>query len=110
MWSTLANHIRYDYSEILEHSQIILVYLGECHYVIFRKKRIPTHDESISKSNKTSHGRGKGRGHGNNTRMTTKKKTVCRSSNKKSQSVSPVVKHSQTLKSARKERFSIGGG
>ena len=38
--------------------------------------------------------------------MTTKKKTVCRSSNKKSQSVSPVVKHSQTLKSARKE---IGG-
>ena len=41
--------------------------------------------------------------------MTTKKKTVCRSSNKKSQSVSPVVKHSQTLKSARKERFGIGG-
>ena len=40
--------------------------------------------------------------------MTTKKKTVCRSSNKKSQSVSPVGKHSQTLKSARKECFGIG--
>ena len=33
---------------------------------------------------------------------------MCRSSNKKSQSVSPVGKHSQTLKSARKERFGIG--
>ena len=109
VWSTLANHIRYDYSEILEHSQIILVNLGERHYAIFRKKRIPTHDETISKSNKTSRGRGKGRRCGSNTRMTTKKKTVCRSSNKKSQSVSPVVKHSQTLKSARKECFGIGG-
>ena len=108
VWSTLANHIRYDYSEILEHSQIILVFLGERHYAIFRKKGNPVHDESSSKSNKTSRGRSRGRGRGSNTRMTTKKKTVCRSSNKKSQSVSPVGKHSQTLKSARKERFGIG--
>ena len=33
---------------------------------------------------------------------------MCRSSNKKSQSVSPVDKRSQTLESARKERFGIG--
>ena len=109
VWSTLANHIRYDYSEILEHSEIILVYLSEHHYAIFLKKRIPTHDESISKSTKTLRGRGKGRGRGSNTRMTTKKKTVCRTPHKKSQSVSQVVKHSQTLKSARKECFGIGG-
>ena len=108
VWSTLANHIRYDYSEILEHSQIILVFLGERHYAIFRKKGNPVHDESSSKSNKTSCGRSKGRGRGSNTRTTTKKKTVCRSKTKKSQSVSPVGKHSQTLKSARKERFGIG--
>ena len=108
VWSTLANHIRYDYFEILEHSQIILVFLGERHYAIFRKKGNPVHDESSSKSNKTSRGRSRGRGRGGNTRMTTKKKTVCRSSNKKSQSVSPVGKRSQTLKSARKECFGIG--
>ena len=108
VWSTLAKHIRYDYFEILEHSQIILVFLGECHYAIFRKKGNPFHDESSSKSNKTLHGRSRGRGRGGNTGMTTKKKTVCRSSNKKSQSVSPVGKRSQTLESARKEHFGIG--
>ena len=108
VWSTLANHIRYDYFEILEHSQIILVFLGERHYAIFRKKGNPVHDESSSKSNKTSRSRGRGRRCGSNTRTTTKKKTVCRSSNKKSQSVSPVGKRSQTLKSARKECFGIG--
>ena len=108
VWSTLANHIGYDYFEILEHSQIILVFLGERHYAIFRKKGNPVHDESSSKSNKTSHGRSRGRGRSGNTRTTTKKKTVCRSSNKKSQSVSPVGKRSQTLKSARKEHFGIG--
>ena len=108
MWSTLVNHIRYDDFKILEHSQIILLFLGECHYAIFCKKGKPVHDESSSKSNKTSHGRSRGRGRGGNTRTTIKKKTVCRSSNKKSQSVSPVGKSSQTLKSARKERFGIG--
>ena len=107
VWSTLANHIRYDYFEILEHSQIILVFLGERHYAIFHKKGNPVHDESSSKSNKISRGRGRGHRRGSNTRTTTKKKTVCRSSNKKSQSVSPVGKRSQTLKSARKERFGI---
>ena len=108
VWSTLAKHIQYDYFKILEHSQIILVFLGEHHYAIFHKKGNPVYDESPSKSNKTSCGRSRGRGRGGNTRTTTKKKTVCRSSNKKSQSVSPVGKCSQTLKSARKERFGIG--
>ena len=108
VWSTLANHIWYDYSEILERSQIILVFLGERHYAIFHKKGNPVHSESSSISNKTLRGRSRGCGHGSSTRTTTKRKTVCRSPNKKSQSVSPVGKHSQTLKSARKERFGIG--
>ena len=62
VWSTLANHIRYDYFEILEHSQIILVFLGERHYAIFCKKGKPVHDESSSKSDKTSRDRSRGRG------------------------------------------------
>ena len=37
VWSTLAHHIRYDHFEIVEHSQIILVFLGERHYTIFCK-------------------------------------------------------------------------
>ena len=90
VWSTLVNHIWYDYSEIVEHSQIILVFLGECHYAIFRKKGNPAHDGSSPKNNKTTRGRGRDRRRGSNTRTTSKKKTVCRSSNKKSQSVSPV--------------------
>ena len=108
VWSTLAKHIRYDYFEILEHSQIILVFLGEHHYAIFRKKVNPVYDESSSKSSKTSRGRSRGRGRSGNIGTTTKKKTVCRSSNKKSKSVSPVDKRSQTLESARKEHFGIG--
>ena len=108
VWSTLAHHIWYDYFEIVEHSQIILVFLGECHYAIFHKKGNAVHDGSSHKNNKTSSGRGRGCRHGSNTRMTTKKKTVCRSSNKKSQIISPVGKHSQTLKSARKEHFGTG--
>ena len=42
------------------------------------------------------------------TKKDTKKKTVCRSSNKKAQSASPTDKHPQTLESSRKERFGIG--
>ena len=38
VWSTLSKHIRYDYFEIVEHSHIIFVFLGERHYAIFRKK------------------------------------------------------------------------
>ena len=39
VWSTLTNHIRYNYFEILQHSHVILVMLGERHYAIFRKKK-----------------------------------------------------------------------
>ena len=63
VWSTLAHHIRYDYFEILERSQIILVFLGERHYAIFRKKGKPAHDESSSKSDKTLRGRSRVCGH-----------------------------------------------
>ena len=35
MWSTLSKHIRYDYAEIVKHSDILLVFLGDRHYAIF---------------------------------------------------------------------------
>ena len=41
VWSMLSKHLRYDYFEIVEHSHIILVFLGERHYAIFRKKSDP---------------------------------------------------------------------
>ena len=108
VWSTLANHIRYDYFEIVEHSHIILVFLGECHYAIFRKKSKQVVDEPSVMSNTAPHGRGRGRVRVGNSRKNTKTKTVCRSSNKKLQSVSSMGKRSQTLESARKEHFGIG--
>ena len=38
VWTTLSKHLRYDKLEIVEHSHIILMFLGERHYAIFRKK------------------------------------------------------------------------
>ena len=107
VWSTLSKHLRYDYFEIVEHSHIILVFLGERHYAIFRKKSDPV-DEPLRTSNTSSHGRGRVRARTGITKKDTKKKTVCRSSNKKVQSASPIDKHPQTLESSRKERFGIG--
>ena len=51
--------------------------------------------------------RSKGRVRTGNSRKKTKTKTVCRSSNRKSQNVSSTNKHSQTLASSRKERFGV---
>ena len=35
VWSTLSKNLQYDHFEIVEHSHIILVFLGEQHYAIF---------------------------------------------------------------------------
>ena len=107
MWSTLSKHLRYDYSEIVEHSHIILVFLGERHYTIFCKKSDPV-EEPLRTSDTSSRGRGRARARIGTTKKDTKKKTVCRSSNKKAQSASPIDKRPQTLESSRKERFGIG--
>ena len=107
VWSMLSKHLRYDYFEIVEHSHIILVFLGERHYAIFHKKSDPV-DEPLCTSNTSSRGRGRACACAGITKKDTKKKTVCRSSNKKGQSASPIDKRPQTLESSRKERFGIG--
>ena len=101
VWSMLANHIRYDYFEILELSHVILVFLGERHYAIFRKKK-ELKEDTPTKSNQSSRGRGKGCGH-----SSSKKKAISRSTGKKSKSAKPAGKSSQTLESVRKERYGI---
>ena len=109
VWSTLSKHIRYDYPEIVEHSDILLVFLGERHYAIFRKKRDPAEDQ-LRISSASVRGRNKSRTSANVTKKDTKKtkKTVCRSSNRKPKSASATDKRSKTLESSRKERYGIG--
>ena len=107
VWLTLSKHLRYDHLEIVEHSHIILVFLGEQHYAILRKKSDPV-DEPLRTSNTSSRGRGRSRAGAGITNKVTKKKTVCRSSNKKAQSASPTGKRPQTLESSRRECFGIG--
>ena len=107
VWSTLSKHIRYNYFEIVKYSDIVLVFLGERHYAIFHKKRNPV-DEPPPTSNVSSRGRGRGRARAGNTKKDTRKKTVCRSSNRKQQSTSSTDKRPKTLESARKERYGIG--
>ena len=105
MWTTLSKHLRYDKLEIVEHSHIMLLFLGERHYAIFRKKGDPV-VEPPHTDNTSPHGRGKARVRVGSTK--TKKKTVCRSWNKNVQSISLIDKRPQTLESSRKERFGIG--
>ena len=107
MWTTLSKHLQYDYLEIVEHSHIILVFLGERHYAILRKKSDPV-EEPLHTGNTSLRVRGRARVRVGITKKDTKKKTVCRSSNKKAQSTSPIDKHPQTLESSSKERFGIG--
>ena len=110
VWSTLSQQIRYDYPEIVEHSDILLVYLGERHYAIFQKKCDLVEDQPCISSIPVR-GRNKNRTSADVTKKDTKKatKTVCRSSNRKAKSASVSDKHSKTLESSRKERYGIGG-
>ena len=75
VWLMLSKHIRYDYFEIVEHSHIILVFLGERHYAIFRKKSNPV-DEPSRTSNTSSRSRGRGHARAGNTKKDTKKKII----------------------------------
>ena len=50
VWSTLMNHIKYDYFEILEHSHIVLLFLGKRRYAIFRKKSDPATKSSCGRT------------------------------------------------------------
>ena len=89
VWSTLANHIKYDYFEVVKNSDINLVFIGPRHYAIFRRKKVQE-----TETDPAVHGN-KGKGRGKSTACSKKKKTVCRSTKKKSQStptVTPVKK------------------
>ena len=116
VWSTLSKHIKYDYLEILQHSHVLLVLLGERHYAIFRKKKEKDDTQDTTSNQKTSGASGRGRGRGKKS-FETKRKTVCRSSGptlrdktaRKSNSTS-IGARSQTLESARKQKYGIGKG
>ena len=83
------------------------MFLGEWHYAILCKKSDPV-DEPLCTSNTSLRGMGRSSARAGITNKETKKKTVCRSSNKKVQSASPTDKRPQTLESSRRECFGIG--
>ena len=102
VWSTLSNHIKYDYFEVVKNSDINLVFIGPRHYAIFRKKKAQT-----TETEQPMRGNHRGRGRGKGTRVS-KKKIVCRTVNKKAKNTPVSVKRPQTLESARKERYGVG--
>ena len=84
VWSTLVNHIKYDYFEVVKKSDINLVFIGPRHYAIFRKKKAQTTQTTqTTRTEQSVRGKNCGRGRGKSTKVSTKK-TVCRSTNKKS--------------------------
>ena len=114
VWSTLSKHIRYDYFEIIQHSHVLLVMLGERHYAIFRKKKEIEDTKSTTNNPQKGGIRERGRGCGKKS-AETKKKMICQSSGptsraktaKKASSTSAVT-GSQTLESARKKKYGVG--
>ena len=102
VWSTLVNHIKYDYFEVVKKSDINLVFVGPRQYAIFRKKKTQTAETEHS-----VRGKNRGRGRGKSTRVSTKK-TVCRSASKKAKHTPVPVKRSRTLESTRRERYGVG--
>ena len=102
VWSTLGNHIKYDYLQVVAKSDINLVFIGPRHYAIFCKKKAKSTETETEQSVR---GKNRGRGRGKGTRVSTKK-TVCRTAKKKT-NYTPVAKRSQTLESARKEHYGV---
>ena len=105
VWSTLVNHIKYDYFEVVKNSDINLVFIEPRHYAIFRKKKVQE-----TETEQPMQGKNRGRGRDKSTRGS-KKKTVCRTAKKKSQNISTSLKRPQTLQtleSVRKERYGVG--
>ena len=76
VWTTLSKHLWYDYLEIVKHSHIILLFLGERHYAIFRKKGDPV-DEPQRTRNTSLRGRGRARARVGITKKDHKEKKLC---------------------------------
>ena len=106
VWSTLSNHINYDYFEVLKKSIIALLYLGTRHYGILRKKSTVTvPDKSVNNKQKDGKGR---RSSTSKSSEKPKKKTTCRTSGKKSTTALNTGSRARTLQASRKEKYGIG--
>ena len=106
VWSTLSNHIKYDYFEVLRKSSVALLFLGPRKYGILRKKpqlSIP----NTSDPGKTKPKCGRGRRSSNSTKKP-KKKTTCRTTGKKGTSVISPGKRTMSLHESREEKHGIG--
>ena len=97
VWSTLANHIKYDYFEVLKRSNMALIFLGPKRYAILRKKPPAPSEDNTGNCGKNISVHGKGRGHKSSTRQTLPKKTTCRKTGKKCAPVSSSCKYSTSL-------------
>ena len=82
VWSTLSNHIKYDYFEVLNRSSIALVFLGPRRYGILHKKTPPKVKEDPVTGGKAARSKSRGRGVKQPNSGKTKKKTTCRTSGK----------------------------
>ena len=109
VWSTLAQHIKYDYSEVLKHSSVALVYLGHRRYAILWKKT-PTPTDDPEKGGKNTSTCGKGRGCRTSTKPNTQQKITCRKTGKKGSSISTPSKHPTSLSERCREKYGIGSG
>ena len=108
VWSTLADYIKYDYFEVLRRSSVALIYLGHRRYAILRKKPPESTDNSTENRGKTTNIRGRSHGHkSSSSNQTVKRKTTCRTTGKKSASVSTPRKHLTSLQERRKEKYGI---
>ena len=108
MWSTLSNHIKYDYFEVLKCSSIALVFLGPRHYGIFRKKSPVQQDENLESGVAQSSVRGKKRRTSQTSTQSAKKKTTGRTSGKKGKSTKAPSRLSSSLQESRNKKYGIG--
>ena len=108
VWSTLSNHIKYDYFEVLKRSSIALVFLGPRHYGIFRKKSPVQQDENLESGVTQSSVRGKKRHTSQTSTRSAKKKSIGRTSRKKGKSTKAPRKLSSSLQESRKKKYGIG--
>ena len=102
VWSTLAEHIKFDYFEVLKRSSVALIYLGPRKYAILRKKKQNPVSEDTVVSRRAGT-RGKGRGS-----KSSSKKVTCRTSGKKGTTVRNTSKQSVSLQTRRKEKYGVG--
>ena len=108
VWSTLANHIKYDYFEVLKRSSIALVYLGPRWYAILRKKKPVQGDDTPEPGEKWSAGKGRKCHTTQPGTQSSTKKTTCHTSRKKGKTTKTPSKRSVSLQDSHNKKFGIG--